>query len=77
MKKPILDFLLRAIETGEPVVLATIIRGAENEIGRHLLIRRDGSSQGDWDEATLMMLAPQQAMAWSSASLKRRCSSPS
>lgn len=63
MKKNIANFLLQAIETGEPVVLATIIRGAENEIGRHLLFRRDGSSQGDWGEATPVTLAQQQAMA--------------
>lgn len=63
MKRTIADFLFEAIATGEPVVLATIIRGAENEIGRQLLVRRDGNAQGDWEDATLVTLAQQEAMA--------------
>jgi xanthine dehydrogenase accessory factor len=55
MNTQILDLLREAIQTGEPVVLATIIRGTENELGRHLFIRRDGSVQGDIDEPTLVI----------------------
>lgn len=54
MQTKTFDLLFEAIKTGEPVVLATIIRGAENEIGRHLLIRRDGSTYGDFDDPTLI-----------------------
>lgn len=54
MKTNTLELLLEALKTGEPVVLATVIRGAENETGRHLFIRRDGSVQGDIDEPSLV-----------------------
>lgn len=57
------DSLSKAITTGEPVVLATIIRGAENEIGRHLLLRQDGSMQGDIDEPTLVAPLKERAAA--------------
>lgn len=54
MKTDIFDRLTAAISTGEPVILATIIRGAENEVGRHLLVQRDGSMHGDRDDAALV-----------------------
>jgi xanthine dehydrogenase accessory factor len=63
MKTNTLELLLDAIKTGEPVVLATIIRGAENEIGRHLIIRRDGSTQGDSDEPALVARMKERAAA--------------
>ncbi|MCI0690916.1 XdhC/CoxI family protein [candidate division KSB1 bacterium] len=55
--------LSEALKTGEPVVLATVIRGAENEIGRHLFIRRQGSAQGDIDEPTLVARLKEHAVA--------------
>jgi xanthine dehydrogenase accessory factor len=55
MKISTFDGLREAIKTGEPVILATVIRGAENEIGRHLLIRRDGSTQGDFEDPALFV----------------------
>ncbi len=61
MNTKIFELLLDTIKTGEPVVLATIIRGAENEIGRHLLIRRDGGTQGDFDDPTLVTSVKEQA----------------
>jgi xanthine dehydrogenase accessory factor len=61
MKSSILEPLVEAIKTGAPVVLATIIRGAESEIGRHLLIRRDGSTVGDFDDLALVARAQSQA----------------
>jgi len=53
MKTKIFEGLGDAIKTGEPVVLATIIRGTENEIGRHWLIRREGGAEGDLEDAAL------------------------
>lgn len=63
MNAKIFAALSEAIKTGEPVVLATVIRGAENEIGRHLFIRRDGSVQGDIDEPTLVAHLKEHAKA--------------
>jgi len=61
MKTNTLELLLNAIKTGEPVVLATIIRGAENEIGWHLLIQRDGSIHGDSADAAFVACVQEQA----------------
>jgi xanthine dehydrogenase accessory factor len=55
MNEKIFNALAQAIQTGEPVVFATVIRGAEDELGRHLLIRRDGSVQGDFDDPALFV----------------------
>lgn len=55
--------LSEALKTGEPVVLATVIRGAENEIGRHFFIRRDGSVQVDIDETSLVANLKEHAAA--------------
>src|SRR5574341_25162 len=63
MKTNTFELLRDAIQTGEPVILATIIRGAENEIGRNLLLSRDGSMQGDWDDLTLMARVQEHAAA--------------
>jgi xanthine dehydrogenase accessory factor len=63
MNEKIFSALSQAIQHGEPVVLATIIRGAEKEIGRHLLIRHDGSAQGDIDEPTLVAPLQERAAA--------------
>ncbi len=63
MNEKILSALSQAIQNGEPAVLATIIRGAENEIGRHLLIRRDGGAQSDFDDSTLVARAKEHAAA--------------
>jgi xanthine dehydrogenase accessory factor len=63
MRTHTLDALLEAIQTGEPVVLATIVRGAENEIGRHLLIRRDGSTSGDVADPSLIAKLQAQAVS--------------
>jgi xanthine dehydrogenase accessory factor len=63
MKTNTLELLLDALKTGEPVVLATVIRGAENEIGRHLFIRRDGTVQGDIDEPALVAYLKEHAAA--------------
>ncbi|MDZ7290562.1 MAG: XdhC/CoxI family protein [candidate division KSB1 bacterium] len=64
MNAKIFAALAAAITAGEPVVLATIIRGAENEIGRHLLIRRDGSSSGDFEDPTLVARLQKLAAVW-------------
>jgi xanthine dehydrogenase accessory factor len=61
MNKKTFDALSDAIKTGEPVVLATITRGAENEIGRHLLIRRNGGTQGDFADPALVARVKEQA----------------
>jgi xanthine dehydrogenase accessory factor len=61
MKIEVFDSLRETIESGAPIVLATIIHGAENEIGRHLLIRRDGSTQGDFDDPTLVTRVKERA----------------
>ncbi len=61
MNTNIFDLLLDANKTGEPVILATIIRGPEDEIGRHLLIRRDGSTQGDFDNQAPVARAQEHA----------------
>lgn len=61
MNEKILDALSQAIRTGEPVVLATVIRGPESETGRHLLIRRDGSTQGNLDNPALVAQAKERA----------------
>jgi len=55
MNAQIFDSLVGAIKSGEPVVLATIIRGVENEVGRHLLIRRDLSTLGDFEDPALFV----------------------
>ncbi len=54
MNEKIFAALSEALTTGEPVVLATVIRGAENEIGRHLFMRREGSVQGEIDDPALV-----------------------
>ena len=61
MKADILNIVLDAVNRGEPVILATIISGPENEIGRQLLIRRDGSTLGDFDNPDLVALAQSHA----------------
>ncbi|MGH7456691.1 MAG: XdhC family protein, partial [bacterium] len=63
MNTKIFDALSEALKTGEPVVLATVIRGVENEIGRHLFVRRDGSAQGEIDEPTLVAHLKEHAAA--------------
>jgi xanthine dehydrogenase accessory factor len=63
MNEKIFDTLYEAIQSGEPVVLATVIRGSENEIGRHLLIHRDGSTKGDFDEPALAARVKEHAAA--------------
>jgi xanthine dehydrogenase accessory factor len=63
MNEKIFNALSQAIQLGEPVILATIIRGAENEIGRHLFIRRDGSVQGEIGEPTLVAHLKEHAAA--------------
>jgi xanthine dehydrogenase accessory factor len=63
MNAKIFAALSEAIQTGEPVVLATVIRGAESEIGRHLFIRRDGSVQGNIDEPALVANLKEHAAA--------------
>ncbi|MDZ7360126.1 MAG: XdhC/CoxI family protein [candidate division KSB1 bacterium] len=63
MNEKIFNTLYEAIQSGEPVVLATVIRGAENEIGRHLLIRRDGSTQGNFGDPSLAARVKEQAAA--------------
>ncbi len=63
MQTKVFESLVDALKTGEPVVLATVIRGAENEIGRHLFIRRDGSVQGEIDEPTLVARLKEHAAA--------------
>jgi xanthine dehydrogenase accessory factor len=63
MQIKVFDLLVDALKTGEPVVLATVIRGAENEIGRHLFIHRDGSVQGDIDEPALIVHLKENAAA--------------
>jgi len=55
MNAQIFDSLADAIKTGEPVILATIIRGAENEVGLHMLIRCDGSMSGDFEDPALFV----------------------
>jgi len=62
MKINIFDRLATAIATGEPFVLATIIRGAENEIGRHLLVQRDGSIHGDSADAAFVAQVKEHAV---------------
>jgi xanthine dehydrogenase accessory factor len=54
MNSKTVNALAEAIKTGEPVVLATIIRGGDNEIGQHLLLQRDGGTQGDLDDPDLV-----------------------
>jgi xanthine dehydrogenase accessory factor len=63
MKTNTLELLIDAIKIGEPLVLATVIRGAENEIGRHLLLRRDGSVQGDFDDPDIVARLQEHAKA--------------
>jgi len=63
MKTNIFNLLQDAIKTGEPVVLATIIRGAENEVGQSLLLRRDNSLQSDFDEPALVARLKEHAAA--------------
>lgn len=63
MKTTIFDRLATAITTGEPVILATMIRGAENEIGQHLLIQRDGKIYGDSGDAAFVACVQKQAAA--------------
>jgi xanthine dehydrogenase accessory factor len=63
MNEKIFDTLYEAIQSGEPVVLATVIRDSENEIGRHLLIRRDGSIQGNFGDPALAARVKEQAAA--------------
>ena len=63
MNEKIFNALSEAIQISEPVVLATVIRGAESEIGRHLLIRRDGSALDDIGEPTLVASLKQHAAA--------------
>lgn len=63
MKTNIFDRLTTAIASGEPVILATIIRGAEHEIGRHLLLQRDGSIHGDHTDAAFVACVQAQAAA--------------
>ena len=57
------EALVNAMQRGEPAVLATIIRGAENEIGRHLLVQRDGSIHGDSADAAFVACVQKQAAA--------------
>jgi len=61
MTTNIFDQLTAAIETGAPFVLATIVRGAENEIGCHLIIHRDGDTSGDLDDSALAARVKEQA----------------
>ena len=63
MKTNIFDQLTAALETGTPFVLATIIRGAENEIGRHLIIHRAGDASGDVDDSVLATRVKERAAA--------------
>lgn len=63
MKTNILERLATAIASGAPVILATIIRGAEHEIGRHLLLQRDGSIHGDRADAAFVKCVQEQAAA--------------
>lgn len=61
MKADILNAVLDAITRGEPVIVATITRGPESEIGHQLLIRRDGSPLGDFDNPELVALVQSRA----------------
>ncbi len=54
MKNAVLTSLLAAAQSGEPVVLATLTRGAEDEIGRQLLLRREAEALGEGFEPALV-----------------------
>ncbi len=57
MKKNLLSTLLEAVQSGAPVVLATLTRGAEHEIGAQLLFRNDGCVLGESEDASFVASA--------------------
>lgn len=54
MDRKFLETLRAKLEANEPVVMATVVRGASALLGKHLLVMRAGDSAGDLDDADLI-----------------------